>query len=57
MVVVSEWVGGKPNLVLAQVLVFCPGPGLGQDLTVLELEWVGGWQTKFSVSPGPGVLV
>ena len=25
--------GGRPNLVLAQVQVFCPGPGPGQDLT------------------------
>ena len=32
-------VGGRPNLVLAQVLVFCPGPGPGQDLTGLDLDW------------------
>ena len=32
-------VGGIPNLVLAQVLVFCPGPGPGQDLTGLDLDW------------------
>ena len=25
--------GGRPNLVLAQVQVFCPGPGPCQDLT------------------------
>ena len=37
MVVVSGWLGGRPNLMLAQVLVFCPGPG--QDLTGLDVEW------------------
>ena len=26
-------------LVSAQVLVFCPGPGPGQDLTGPELDW------------------
>ena len=47
---VCRWVvGGRPNLMLAQVLVFCPGPGPGQDLTgngcgldldlTLDLEW------------------
>ena len=25
--------GGRPNLMLAQVPVFCPGPCPGQDLT------------------------
>jgi len=25
--------GGRPNLVLAQVQEFCPGPGPGQDLS------------------------
>ena len=36
----GEWVvGGRPNLMLAQVLVFCPGPSPGQDLTGLDLDW------------------
>jgi len=26
-------------LVSAQVLLFCPGPGPGQDLTGPELDW------------------
>ena len=36
---VGGWwvVGGRPNLMLAQVLVFCPGPG--QDLAGLDLDW------------------
>ena len=31
--------GGRPNLVLAQVQVFCPGPGPSPDLT--GLDWTG----------------
>ena len=26
-----------------------------KSLLVVSGEWVGGWQTKFSVSPGPGL--
>ena len=48
---VCRWVvGGRPNLMLAQVQVFCPGSGQGQDLTGngpgLDLDWT--W-----TGPGP----
>ena len=39
----GEWVGGRPNLMLAQVQVFCPGPG--QDLR--------GTGPGFDLGPGP----
>ena len=41
--VVGGWVVAYRILVSAQVLVFCPGPGPGQDLTGpdLDLDWTG----------------
>ena len=55
--------GGRPNLMLAQVQVFCPGPGPGQDLTgngpgldlTWDLEWDLEWDLDLSLtifSPG-----
>ena len=41
--------GGRPNLMLAQVQVFCPGPRPGQDLTG-DLTW-----TEPGPDLGPGL--
>ena len=46
--------GDRPNLVLAQVLVFCPGPGPGKDLTGtgpgkdLDLTWDLDWDLSLT---------
>ena len=48
--------GGRPNLMLAQVLVFCPGPGPGKDLTGtgpgpdLDLTWDLEWDLDLSLT-------
>ena len=55
------WVGGgRPNLMLAQVQVFCQGPGPGQDLTgtgpgldldlTWDLEWDLEWDLDLSLT-------
>ena len=52
--VVVVVVGGRPNLMLAQVQEFCPGPGPGQDLTGtwpgldLDLTWDLEWDLDLS---------
>ena len=49
-------VGGRPILVLAQVQVFCPGQGQGQDLTGngpgldLDLTWDLEWDLDLSLT-------
>ena len=42
--------GGRPNLMLAQVKVFCPGPGPGQDLTEPDLDWDLDWDLDLSLT-------
>ena len=46
--------GDRPNLMLAQVQDFCPGPGPGQDLTGtwpgLDLEWDLEWDLDLSLT-------
>ena len=47
--------GDRPNLMLAQVQVFCPGPGPGQDLTGtwpgldLDLTWDLEWDLEWNL--------
>ena len=59
--------GDRPNLMLAQVQVFCPGPGPGQDLTGIgsgldldltwDLEWDLEWDLDWDLDLSLTILI